>query len=244
MPLVQVPTTLLAQVDAAIGGKTGINHPLGKNLIGAFYQPRLILADPACLLTLPQRVYREGWAEVIKYGMTLDADLFAILEGSHAAIRDREPTLLAQIVARCVRLKMQIVQGDEREQGQRAILNYGHTIGHALEAVSGYTTWLHGEAVAVCMEVAARLAVALGLLAPGAAARQHALLGKFGLPTVCPGVSPDALLEAASRDKKVQRGSLRWVLPTAIGQAVVSQEVPSALVQQALGEVCLCNTSG
>lgn len=238
MPLIQVPTSLLAQVDAAIGGKTAINHPQGKNLIGAFYQPRLILADPACLLTLPERAYREGWAEIIKSGMALDSELFNWLEASANALLHREPGLLTKIVARCLRLKMELVQQDEREQGRRAILNYGHTVGHALEAATGYTTWLHGEAVAIGMEVAAAIAVALDLLAPEAAVRQRALLVACGLPTTCPGLTLDALLEAMSRDKKVQSGRLRWVLPTGIGQAIVSSDVPLAVVQQAVAAVC------
>jgi shikimate kinase/3-dehydroquinate synthase len=242
MPLIQVPTSLLAQVDAAIGGKTAINHPQGKNLIGAFYQPRLILADPACLLTLPERAYSEGWAEIIKSGMALDSELFAWLEASASALLRREPELLTKIVARCLRLKMELVQQDEREQGRRAILNYGHTVGHALEAATGYTTWLHGEAVAIGMEVAAHIAVSLGLLAPEAAARQRALLLACELPTSCPGLTLDALLEAMSRDKKVQSGRLRWVLPTSIGQAIVSSDVPLSLVQQAIAAVCANKT--
>jgi 3-dehydroquinate synthase len=238
MPLIQAPTSLLAQVDAAIGGKTAINHPLGKNLIGAFYQPRLVLADPACLLTLPERAYREGWAEIIKSGMALDGDLFALLEASASTLLRPEPALLTTIVARCLRLKMELVQQDEREQGRRAILNYGHTVGHALEAATGYTTWLHGEAVAIGMEIAARIAIAQGLLAPEAAARQRALLRACGLPTSCPGLTLDTLLEAMSRDKKVQSGRLRWVLPTAIGQAIVTSDVPLAVVKQAIEAVC------
>src|SRR5579883_1008263 len=164
VPLVQIPTTLLAQVDSAIGGKTGINHPLGKNLIGAFYQPGLIFVDPAVLLTLPQRVYREGWAEIVKYGVILDADLFTLLEEHLPEIEQRASDVLTQVVARCIRLKMDVVQGDERDGGRRNILNYGHTFGHALEATTEYGTWLHGEAVSLGMEVAGRIAVAQDLL--------------------------------------------------------------------------------
>ncbi|HEY7124744.1 MAG TPA: 3-dehydroquinate synthase [Ktedonobacterales bacterium] len=244
MPLIQVPTSLLAQVDAAIGGKTAINHPQGKNLIGAFYQPRLILADPACLLTLPERAYCEGWAEIIKSGVALDSELFAWLEASASSLLRPAPELLTKIVARCLRLKMELVQEDEREQGRRAILNYGHTIGHALEAVTGYTTWLHGEAVAIGMEAAAHIAIALGLLAPEAAARQRALLLACKLPISCPDLAFDALLEAMSRDKKVQSGRMRWVLPTSIGQAIVSSDVPLALVKQAVEAVCTERVEG
>lgn len=236
MPLIQVPTTLLAQVDAAIGGKTAVNHPLGKNLIGAYYQPRLTLADPACLLTLPERAYREGWAEIIKYGVSLDAELFDLLETS-PAIQPHHSALLTQVIARCIRLKLEIVQGDEREQGQRAILNYGHTFGHALEAITDYTTWLHGEAVSIGMEVAAQIAQARGIFAPEDAERQQALLRKYGLPIVCPEIDTDAALERMSRDKKVRNGAMRWVLATRIGQAGVYDAVPIEQVRQAIETV-------
>jgi shikimate kinase/3-dehydroquinate synthase len=236
VPLIQVPTSLLGQVDAAIGGKTGINHPLGKNLIGAFYQPRLTLADPACLLTLPGRAYREGWAEIIKYGMALDAELFELLEQS-PVVAPQEAGLLTEIIARCIRLKMKIVGQDERDQGQRAILNYGHTFGHALEARTGYTTWLHGEAVSVGMEVAAQIAIAQGLLSRADANRQQALLCAYGLPIVSP-VIPDApLLEAMQRDKKVRNGTMRWILPTGIGRAGIYNNVPLESVLEAIGVV-------
>jgi 3-dehydroquinate synthase len=236
VPLVQVPTTLLAQVDSAIGGKTGINHPLGKNLIGAFYQPRLTLADPACLLTLPERVYREGWGEIIKYGMALDAELFEQIERS-ARIMPTEGSALNTIVARCIRLKMQIVQGDEHDQGQRAILNYGHTFGHALEAVTDYTTWLHGEAVSIGMEVAAQLAVSQGILAPEEAARQRAVLSNFGLPITYADIDINAALAAMQQDKKVRNGRMRWVLPDRIGHAAVYSDIPLSAVQEAMETV-------
>src|SRR2546430_14077293 len=164
VPLVQVPTSLLAQVDSAIGGKTGINHPLGKNLVGAFYQPGLIIVDPAFLLTLPERVYLEGWAEIVKYGMILDADLFEMLEDHTSSLHARDAIQLTKIITRCIQLKMDVVQHDERDGGLRNILNYGHTFGHALEVLTDYGSWLHGEAVAVGMEVAAQIAVARGLL--------------------------------------------------------------------------------
>lgn len=233
IPLIQIPTTLLAQVDSAIGGKTGVNHPLGKNLIGAYYQPRLTLADPACLLTLPERVYREGWAEIIKYGMALDAELFNLLETT-PAIQPQNSAVLTRVIARCVRLKLEIVQGDEREQGQRAILNYGHTFGHALEAITDYTTWLHGEAVAVGMEVAALLARAQGLLSSESVTRQQRLLLGYALPIACPDIDADAALERMSRDKKVRNGAMRWILPTSIGQASIYDAVPLAQVRQAI----------
>jgi shikimate kinase/3-dehydroquinate synthase len=236
IPLIQVPTTLLAQVDAAIGGKTAVNHPLGKNLIGAYYQPRLTLADPACLLTLPERAYREGWAEIIKYGMTLDAELFKLLETS-PAIQPQHSALLTRVIARCIRLKLEVVQGDERENGQRAILNYGHTFGHALEALSDYTTWLHGEAVSIGMEVAAQIALTQGLLSDESAARQRALLLAYGLPIACPGIDADAALERMSRDKKVRNGVTRWILATGIGQAGIYDTAPLAQARRAIETV-------
>ncbi len=236
MPLIQLPTTLLAQVDAAIGGKTAVNHPLGKNLIGAYYQPRLTLADPACLLTLPERAYREGWAEIIKYGVALDAALFDLLETS-PAIQPSDRALLTRVIARCMRLKLEIVGVDEREQGQRAILNYGHTFGHALEAITDYTTWLHGEAISIGMEVAAQIACARGLFSSEDAARQQRLLLAYGLPIACPDVDIDAALERMSRDKKVRNGAMRWILPTSIGQAGIYDAVPLALVRQAIESV-------
>jgi shikimate kinase/3-dehydroquinate synthase len=236
VPLVQVPTTLLAQVDAAIGGKTGINHPQGKNLIGAFYQPRLILVDPACLLTLPERVYREGWAEIIKYGVILDAQLFEQLENADP-VRPTDKDLLTSIIARCVRLKMRMVAGDERDQGQRAILNYGHTFGHALEAVTGYTTWLHGEAVSIGMEVVAQLAVSHGMFPAAEAARQRALLRAYGLPLTCGGVSISALLAAMQQDKKVRDGRMRWIMPRRIGEVGIDDFIHPLDVQAAIETV-------
>jgi shikimate kinase/3-dehydroquinate synthase len=238
VPLIQVPTSLLAQVDAAIGGKTGINHPLGKNLIGAFYQPRLIIVDPACLLTLPERVYREGWAEIVKYGMILDADLFDLLAAHAPSLCPWDGSLLATIIARCVRLKMDLVQRDERDTGLRNILNYGHTFGHALEAITDYRMWLHGEAVSVGMEVAAQIAVARGLLAEEAAQRQHQLLRALYLPVRCPGVAAEAALAAMQRDKKVRAGRMRWILPTRIGHADIYDDVPLSMVQDAIMAVC------
>src|SRR5438270_1192186 len=168
VPLIQVPTSLLAQVDAAIGGKTGINHPKGKNLIGAFYHPRLVLVDPATLLTLPAREYTEGWAEIIKYGIILDTELFGLLEVHVETLRTATSAtaeLLCQIIARCIDLKVKVIEEDEREQGLRAILNYGHTVAHALENMAGYGMWLHGEAVSLGMVVAATLAQRAGMCA-------------------------------------------------------------------------------
>jgi 3-dehydroquinate synthase len=238
VPLVQVPTTLLAQVDSAIGGKTGINHALGKNLVGAFYQPGLIFADPALLLTLPERAYREGWAEIVKTGVILDAELFSLLEERLPDLERRDADLLTQVVARCIRLKMDVVQGDERDGGLRNILNYGHTFGHALETITEYGTWLHGEAVSIGMEVAGRIAVARGLISEDDLTRQRKLLQAIRLPVTCPGVDGDAILVAMQNDKKVQNGRTRWILPTRIGHAQMYGDIPLEIVREAIAAVC------
>jgi 3-dehydroquinate synthase len=236
VPLVHVPTTLLAQVDSSIGGKVGINHPLGKNLLGAFHQPTLVLADPATLLTLPERVRTEGWAEVIKHGAALDAASFAALERDADALRALDPAATTRAIAESVELKGRVVESDvhEREGGRRVLLNYGHTIGHALEAMAGYGAWLHGEAVAVGMAVAARVGQRLGLTPPGVVARQDALLKAFGLPLRCPSVPAAALLRAALWDKKVRGGRVHWVLLTELGAARVVGDVPDEVVRAAL----------
>jgi 3-dehydroquinate synthase len=233
VPLIQVPTSLLAQVDSAIGGKTGINHEKGKNLIGAFYHPRLVLADPALLLTLPTRERTEGWAEIVKYGIILDAELFALLEEHADALRafqDPPAALVCQIIARCIDLKVRVIEEDEREQGLRAILNYGHTLGHALENVSGYGEWLHGEAVSLGMVAAATLAVEAGFFTPEDAARQNALLEALGLPIVYRGeVRAQDLLAKIQLDKKVAGKRVRWIMPRRIGE-VFSTNLPDELV--------------
>jgi 3-dehydroquinate synthase len=239
LPLVQVPTSLLAQVDASIGGKVGIDHPRGKNLIGAFHQPRLVVADPATLLTLPPRARREGWAEVVKHGVALDAEYFAALERDVTALTVLSPDATWSAIAGSVALKAEVVEGDEREgeYGTRQFLNYGHTIGHALESVTGYGMWLHGEAVAVGMVAAARIGVRLGITPPEVAERQDALLARFGLPLRCAGVSADALLRATLWDKKVRGGAVRWVLPAAIGAVTIVRDVPEEAVRAVLLEL-------
>ncbi len=235
VPLVQVPTSLLAQVDAAIGGKTGINHPRGKNLIGAFYQPRLVLADPATLLTLPVRERTEGWAEVVKYGIILDAELFAQLEAHADTLRDfahPPAALLCQLIARCIALKVSIIEEDEREQGRRAILNYGHTVGHALENVAGYGEWLHGEAVSLGMMLAATMAQQAGMFADADVARQGQLLRALGLPVAYKGtVRPQDILAAMQLDKKVAGKQVRWIMPQRIGEVIVTA-MPDDLVHR------------
>ena len=252
IPLIQIPTTLLAQVDSAVGGKTGVNHTKGKNLIGAIYQPRLIIVDPACLLTLPDRVYREGWAEIVKYGMILDTDLFELLEmhahslyvrkadksaTSPPSPPNRDIALLTEIISRCIRLKMDVVAADERDSGLRNILNYGHTFGHALEAITDYGTWLHGEAVSVGMEVAAHIAVSKGLLSSDDASRQRQLLQALGLPIHCSDLDIESILVAMQRDKKVLTGRIRWMLPTRIGHAAIYDDIPLEMVRDAIEAV-------
>jgi 3-dehydroquinate synthase len=232
MPLVHVPTTLLAQVDSSLGGKTGINHPRGKNLIGAFYPPRLVIADPALLLTLPTRQRIEGWAEVIKHGVALDADYFGQLERDVDALLAMRPAPLTKAVAGSVAIKSSVVEGDEREAdgGRRHLLNYGHTIGHAIESVAGFGAWLHGEAVSVGMCAAARLGQRLGVTPAEVVDRQEALLARFGLPTRADGLTIDKLLQAVLWDKKVSGGKVRWVLPTRLGDSTLVSDVPEEAV--------------
>lgn len=238
VPFVQVPTTLLAQVDASVGGKVAVNHPRGKNIIGAFYQPRLVLADLDTLKTLHPREIRAGLAEVIKYGVIADRDFFGWLEENLERLLTLEPGPLARAVAASCRIKARVVQEDETEQGRRAILNFGHTVGHAIEALTGYTLYRHGEAVAVGMAVAVRLAVALGMLPEGEAARVVSLIRRAGLPLAIPAeLTPDALLGSMRRDKKVLAGRLTFVVPVAIGQVEVVRDVGETVVRQVL-EAC------
>jgi shikimate kinase/3-dehydroquinate synthase len=237
VPFIQVPTSLLAQVDAAIGGKTGINHPRGKNLIGAFYHPRLVLADPATLLTLPARSRTEGWAEIVKYGIILDADLFALLETHADTLRNfSQPPidLLCQIIARSIDLKAMVIEGVEREQGRRAILNYGHTVGHALENVSGYGELLHGEAVSLGMIVAATIAQESGMFAAADMMRQNRLLAALDLPVTYHGsVRVQDILDTMQLDKKVMGKQVRWVMPTCIGEVIITP-MPNDVVERVI----------
>ncbi|HJQ80088.1 MAG TPA: 3-dehydroquinate synthase [Lacipirellulaceae bacterium] len=215
---VQVPTTLLAQVDSSVGGKVGVNLPGGKNMVGAFWQPRGVVIDVDVLDTLPQREYRAGLAEVVKYGVIQDAEFFAFLEANVEPINSRDHAVLTSIIERCCRLKADVVEQDEREEtGLRAILNYGHTFGHAFEAATGYEELLHGEGVAIGMMCAARLAQRLGRVDAAFVERQRALLQAFGLPLTVPDVASDELIELMYRDKKVDRGKLRFVLPLRMG---------------------------
>lgn len=223
---VQIPTTLLAQVDSAVGGKTAVNHPLGKNMIGAFHQPVAVLADTATLATLPARELRAGLAEVIKYGVIADADFFAWLEANIDALLALDTPALTHAIKRSCAIKAEIVAADELESGQRMLLNLGHTFGHAIEAAAGYGRVLHGEAVAMGMVMAARLAVLQGKLSDGQAGRIVALLQQAGLPTHLPeSVTIDQLLANMQNDKKNVSGQLRLVIPCGIGHAEVIRSV-------------------
>ena len=237
--IVQVPTTLLSMVDASIGGKTGVNHPKGKNLIGAFHQPRLVVIDPLTLNTLPVREFRAGMAEVIKYGVIGDPDLFSRLEEasdlSNPAAMD--PTLLHDILVLSAEAKAAVVADDEREGGRRAILNYGHTFGHVVETLTGYGTWLHGEAVAIGMAAVGRLAVQKGLWSEADQQRQLKLIEKAGLPVAWPTLDREAALRTLQGDKKVRHGRLRFVLPTRIGNVIISDEISNEDVSRCLASL-------
>lgn len=216
--LVQVPTTLLSMVDSSVGGKTGINLAGGKNMVGAFWQPSLVLIDTATLATLDQRAYRGGLAEVIKYGLIEDADFFAWLEKHAEALVQRRPDVVAEAISFCCRIKAAVVADDEREtSGRRAILNYGHTFGHAIEATAGYGLFTHGEAVSIGMSMAARLARSLGRVDDDFVRRQDALLEACELPIRWADADPDQMIEVMRKDKKVAHAKLRFILPTRIG---------------------------
>jgi 3-dehydroquinate synthase len=235
LPLLMVPTTLLAMVDSSVGGKVGINHPRGKNLIGAFHQPIGVWIDTAFLRTLPDREYRSGLAEVLKYGVILDAELFAYLEQQAAAILAREAESIRHIVARSCQLKASVVERDEREEtGLRAVLNYGHTFAHAFETVGGYGAWLHGEAVSAGMICASRLAERRGLIAADVTERQRRLLQTFALPIAPQRWPVEDLLATMRRDKKAVAGRMRFVLPKRIGEAALYDDVSEEDVRRVL----------
>jgi 3-dehydroquinate synthase len=239
VPFVQVPTTLLAQVDSSVGGKTGINHPLGKNMVGAFYQPQLVLCDLSTLTTLPARELSAGLAEVIKYGPIADMVFFDWIEANMEALLARDPAALAHAVKRCCEIKAWVVGQDEREAGLRAILNFGHTFGHAIEAGLGYGAWLHGEAVGCGMVMAAQLSQRLGLVDAAFVARLTVLIQKAGLPTVAPALAQgeqanaDRYLELMRVDKKAEAGEIKFILINQPGHCVV-QTAPDALVREVI----------
>jgi 3-dehydroquinate synthase len=233
---VQVPTTLLAQVDSSVGGKTGVNHPGGKNLIGAFFQPRAVVSDTATLGTLPPRELRAGLAEVIKYGLIADPPFLDWLETHLAALLALDPDALAHAVRRSCEIKAEIVAADEHEHGRRALLNLGHTFGHAIETAAGYGEWLHGEAVAAGMLLAVDLSRRLGWLADDEVARVQDLLRRTGLPGAAPPIGASRALELMGMDKKVLAGRIRLVLLRRLGEGVVSGDYPADALRATLAE--------
>jgi len=237
LPWLQAPTSLIAMTDASIGGKVAVDHPQGKNLIGAFYQPRLVLADVRTLTTLPQRELTSGWAEIIKHGLILDADLLQLLEGNFKDLIKLKPGITSKVIARSAAIKCRIVSEDEKEIGKRTLLNYGHTVAHGLEAAGKYDRFLHGEAVAIGMMAAAGLSHKMGLLSLHDVERQKTILQKFGLPTDCSGVPLTDVLAAMELDKKIRGKAIRWVLLEDIGKAVIRSDVPKKEVLDALKEV-------
>jgi 3-dehydroquinate synthase len=233
-PFIQVPTTLLAQVDSSVGGKTAINHPHGKNMIGAFYQPQAVIADMALLATLPDRELSAGLAEVIKYGLLGDSRFLDWLEGNIERLRVRDSEALQYAVRRCCEMKAEIVGQDEKERGVRALLNLGHTFGHAIEAGLGFGVWLHGEAVGAGMVLAAACSRELGWIDAAAVERVRALVGRAGLPVQSPDLGVDNWIELMSHDKKVSGGRIRFVLLQQLGQAVVEENLPQEILRQIL----------
>ena len=234
IPVIQIPTTLLAQVDAAVGGKTGVNLKSGKNLIGSFHQPLAVLIDPAMLDTLPEREYRAGLYEVIKSGIIRDADLFAFLNDYRVAVLDRQPDAVDRMIAGSVRIKAEVVTADERESDLRRILNFGHTFGHALEAETTYTRFLHGEAVAFGMRAAVYLAERSGYLSAEDAAAMLETIGAYGPIPPLDGISPDHLLARLLHDKKTIQSRIHFIVPVRIGEVKVVSEIPQAVVREAI----------
>jgi len=230
----QVPTTLLAQVDSSVGGKTAINHPLGKNMIGAFHQPVAVVADTATLATLPPRELAAGLAEVVKYGAIHDAGFLAWIEENAGRLTARDPAALAHAIRRSCEIKAEIVERDERESGARALLNFGHTFGHAIESASGYGNWLHGEAVAAGMALAARFSAAQGRIPSADAERLAALLARLGLPAKPPTIARDVWLEYMGRDKKNERGRITLVLLDRLGRGAIVKDAPPAALEDFL----------
>jgi 3-dehydroquinate synthase len=241
IPFVQVPTTLLSQVDSSVGGKTGINHPLGKNMIGAFYQPKMVLCDTTTLKTLPDRELSAGLAEVIKYGPIADMEFMAWLEGSMDLLRQKDPKALAHAIKRSCEIKAWVVSQDERESGLRAILNFGHTFGHAIEAGMGYGVWLHGEGVAAGMVMAAELSLGLGLVDESFVQRLRSLIARAGLPVVGPVLdakdNAGRYLELMQVDKKSEAGEIRYIVIDGPGKARL-QKAPESLVRDVINRCC------
>ena len=235
IPFVQAPTSMAAMVDASIGGKVAVNLPQGKNLVGAFHEPLMVVADVSALATLGKRELAEGWVEAVKHGLILDAGLFDTFEQHAEELMALEPEISEEVIRRSVAIKAQVVSEDERETlGLRTILNYGHTIGHAIEAATNYDRYLHGEAVSVGMMGAALISQRMGILSEEVVLRQQRLLERFNLPTSAPDVEPGQVLRAMSLDKKTRGGSITWVLLEGVGKAVLRRDVPTGLVEETL----------
>jgi len=235
---IQIPTTLLAQVDAAVGGKTAVNHPLGKNMIGAFYQPKAVLIDVDTLKTLPEREYKAGLAEVLKYGFIKDAEFLNWLLKNRGAILARDPNALIKIIKRSCEIKAAVVSADEREQGERALLNFGHTFGHALESATNYKTWLHGEAVAIGMVAASFLSYKLGMIDKKDHEKLVKTIDDFGLPiTQNQAVAADVLKDYLLQDKKVLDSTVRLILLKSLGQAIISTDFSEQALEETLGQM-------
>jgi len=238
IPFIQIPTTLLAQVDSSIGGKTAVNHPKAKNLIGAFHQPKFVFIDVEVLKTLPERELKSGLAEVIKHGMIMDSELFYYVEDNLQEILSVDSQSIEQIVARSCKDKATIVEKDEKEQSLRAILNYGHTIGHGIETATDYNIYRHGEAVSIGMAVASKIAVNMGIMRDEVADRQNRLLAKCGLPITFPDLDVDTVLDAIHLDKKTnENGRPRFVLPKDIGEAIIVENVTDDQIRNAIMEI-------
>ncbi len=240
VPFIQFPTTLLAQVDSSVGGKTGINHPLGKNMIGAFYQPRVVVADSTTLETLPERELRAGIAEVIKYGLIRDSAFLVWIEQNMPKLLARDPEVLIEAIHRSCKNKAEVVEADEHESGVRALLNLGHTFGHAIENALGYGTWLHGEAVAAGTILAAELSQRMGMIGKIDVERIRTIYVRAGLPVIAPNLGPEKYLHLMGLDKKVAGGKMRFILLQQIGEAVVHSDVPAGVLTEMLQE-CTAN---
>ncbi|MEP7370813.1 MAG: 3-dehydroquinate synthase [Nitrosospira sp.] len=240
VPFIQFPTTLLAQVDSSVGGKTGINHPLGKNMIGAFYQPRVVVADSTTLETLPERELRAGIAEVIKYGLIRDSAFLVWIERNMTKLLARDPEALIEAIRRSCKNKAEVVEADEHESGVRALLNLGHTFGHAIENALGYGTWLHGEAVAAGTILAAELSRRMGMIGKIDVERIRTIYVRAGLPVIAPNLGTEKYLHLMGLDKKVTGGRMRFILLRQIGEAAVHSDVPAGVLTEMLQE-CTAN---
>ena len=235
IPFVQIPTTLLAMMDASIGGKVAVDMPQGKNLVGAFYQPKFVLSDVETLKTLPVRELTSGWAEAIKHGLILDDGLLDTFESHVSELKSLDPEIATETIRRSVAIKAGVVSQDEKETlGIRILLNYGHTIGHAIESITGYTEYLHGEAVSVGMMGAAKIGELLQIMDVDDVERQKKVLQAYGLPVSAPGLNSEAIISAMTSDKKTTGGSINWVLLDGIGKAITNNEVPDKYVSEAL----------